>query len=540
MGLKRNYLLNLFLYISAINEIRWPTVTCQDDETPSSGCLPKKTFLALLRLPEVSSNLAAYSRTAGLIQESKNRDEMDNWKAINSEDSNSDDGEICLPAAVYLELFRNPAMRGHLSAISRALKILENPLESYQEADIKRSLAILAKNNDMPTITQEQDDDEMGNGPTDGEGGEDGINNDDDEASEFDNETLDIILKILNDNDQKNVHAVAREYSLPNGQIDFEAIERDYGQEKRNIASLARESNLPSYGKRNLASLARDYALPGGKRNFSDFLTESPVSYEKRNLASFMRSYGGKRNIASLARDFNLPPMPAGAGRKRALLRILSLPYDEIENEDKRNVASLSKNRAWPTVHKRSGRSKIPLVLSFLAKNRTGKLASGGKRPKRQIDFSDEYPLPVMQNNNVFDYEELLEALAEQYPKTEKRFMGPVVEMQDSDTRKVYDNLLQPTKRHIGALARLGWLPTLRATRFSRSPRYLVSRTNSADGTTSDDSTNTAPWALRSRLGSQTRYLQSMYEACRHFNRKFPFLSTANNSKQYKFPIKSN
>lgn len=173
-----------------------------------------------------------------------------------------------------------------------------------------------------------------------------------------------------------------------------------------------------------MASLARDYALPGGKRNFSDFLTESPVSYEKRNLASFMRSYGGKRNIASLARDFNLPPMSASAGRKRALLRIFSLPYDEMEKEFKRNVASLSKNRAWPTVHKRSGRSKIPLLLSYLAKNRTGKLASGGKRPKRQIDFSDEYPLPVMQNNNVFDYEELLEALAEQYPKTEKRFMG--------------------------------------------------------------------------------------------------------------------
>ncbi|XP_051176861.1 neuropeptide-like 1 isoform X3 [Leptopilina boulardi] len=457
MGLKRNYLISLFLYISAINEIRWPTVTCQDDEA-TSGCLPKKTFLALLRLPEVSSNLAAYSRTAGLIQESKNRDEMDNWKAMNLEDS--EDGEICLPAAVYLELFRNPAMRGHLSAVARALKILENPFESYQDADIKRSLAILAKNNDMPTVTQDQEGDEVGNGPTDGE------------------------------------------------------------------------------GKRNLASLARDYALPGGKRNFSDFLTESPVSYEKRNLASFMRSYGGKRNIASLARDFALPPMPAGTGRKRALLRFWNLPFDdEIENEEKRNVASLSKNRAWPTVHKRSGRSKMPLILSYLAKNKNV------RRPKRQIDFSDEYPLPVMQNNNVFDYEELLEALAEQYPKTEKRFMGagPVMEMQGSDTRKVYDNLLQPTKRHIGALARLGWLPTLRATRFSRSPRYLVSRTNSADGTTSNDSTNTAPWALRSRLGSQTRYLQSMYEACRHAIKKFPFLSTANNNPyRHKFPIDSN
>lgn len=217
-------------------------MTCQNDEA-SSGCLPKKTFLALLRLAEVSPNLAAYSRTGAIIQESKNRDEMDNWKTMNPDDS--EDDEICLPAAIYLELFRNPSLRAHLSAISRARKILESPYASYQDADIKRSLAILAKNNDMPTAAHDQEGDEVGNGPNDGEGGGDGMNSEDDE---FDNETLDQLLKILHENDQKNVHAVAREYSLPNGQIDFEALERDYGQEKRNIASLARSSNLPSYG----------------------------------------------------------------------------------------------------------------------------------------------------------------------------------------------------------------------------------------------------------------------------------------------------
>lgn len=41
-----------------------------------------------------------------------------------------------------------------------------------------------------------------------------------------------------------------------------------------------------------------------------------------------------------------------------------------------------------------------------------------------------------------------------------------------------YQDVYQPSKRHIGALARLGWLPSFRAARFSRSPRYLVGRSD--------------------------------------------------------------
>ena len=219
-------------------------VTCQDDEA-ISGCLPRKTFFAFLRLPEVSSNLAAYSRTVRIIQDAKNLDDIANWKAMNQDDG--EDGEICLPAAIYLELFRNPAMRGHLSAVARAQKMLETPPASYQDSDIKRSLAILAKNNDMPVNGQGQE------GEGDGEGG----GEDADDEGPFDHQTLDMLLKILHPNDQRNVHEIAREYTLPNGQIDFEAIARDYGHEKRNIAAMARDSNLPPYG--NLKMLFGSY-----------------------------------------------------------------------------------------------------------------------------------------------------------------------------------------------------------------------------------------------------------------------------------------
>ena len=215
-----------------------------------------------------------------------------------------------------------------------------------------------------------------------------------------------------------------------------------------------------------MASLARDYALPG-KKNFSSFYTDSLMAYEKRNLGSFMRTYGGKRNIAALARDFALPPMPARTAGKRTLFRSWVIPYEDIDNEEKRNVAALSKNDAWPILNKRFGVGSAR-VLGFPYKNRVGRslsgqgntqvplnlqksdrnqehvmmdalgllgtknrsieeILAGEKRPKRQFDYSDEYPLPVMQNNNVFEYEELIEALTGQYPKTEKRFMGKLV-----------------------------------------------------------------------------------------------------------------
>lgn len=141
-------------------------VTCQDEE--SSQCIPKKTFMALLRLPEVSSNLAAYSRTARIIQETKNRNDMVHLKALSSEEG--DDAEICIPAGVYLELFKDPALRGHLSVMARTHKLPEFPgrlLDDGEEVDSrdvaleseKRSLATLAKNDDLPITIQEREGD---------------------------------------------------------------------------------------------------------------------------------------------------------------------------------------------------------------------------------------------------------------------------------------------------------------------------------------------------------------------------------------------
>lgn len=137
-------------------------MTCQDEE--GSQCIPKKTFQALLRLPEVSSNLAAYSRTARVIQETKNHNDMVPLEKVLSSEENDDD-EICIPGAVYLELFRDPALRGQLSVMARTQKLPEFPGRIFDSEEViipeseKRSLATLAKNDDLPiTIHERQSD----------------------------------------------------------------------------------------------------------------------------------------------------------------------------------------------------------------------------------------------------------------------------------------------------------------------------------------------------------------------------------------------
>lgn len=117
-----------------------------------------------MRLPEASSNLAAYSRTARIIQDAKNRNDMAHLKALSTEEN--DDSEICIPVSLYLELFRDPAMRAHLTSIGKSSKLPEYPFgRSFEDVEEeeklteagKRSLATLAKNGDLPASIQERE-----------------------------------------------------------------------------------------------------------------------------------------------------------------------------------------------------------------------------------------------------------------------------------------------------------------------------------------------------------------------------------------------
>ncbi|KAF7393152.1 hypothetical protein HZH66_008985 [Vespula vulgaris] len=546
MGFTGNNLVKLLLYIAIVNAIFLPTIVCQEEEN-NNQCIPKKDFIALLRLPEASSNLAAYSRTARIIQDAKNRNDMAHLKALSTEEN--DDSEICIPVSLYLELFRDPAMRAHLTSIGKSSKLPEYPFgRSFEDVEEeeklteagKRSLATLAKNGDLPASIQERES----------------------RHSSWTDTRLEALLKrLINENSARNVAEILRQYTLSNGELDIESLLRDYPHAKRNVGSLARDFALPpTAGRRNIASLARDHTLPNGKRNIAALARD-------RALPS-----PGKKNIAALARTYMLPqsgkreylPEEMSSIERRylgSLAQSSGFPLRSLYEEDKRNVASLARNSAWPDSMKRAyaippygmilrtmnrqGRSlkDKPFELYQLVRERyddenSGSLGddqldflmrdSDDRRTKRQIDFSDEYPLPVMQNGNVLDYEEMIEALTGQYPNTEKRFMGtestslelPV----DTSFPVGYVETFQPSKRHIGSLARQGLLPSLRPARFSRSPRYLVDRENSADGPTSNYSSHPTTWSLRPIFGSgspRTRFLQSLCGNCHHGFRRY-------------------
>lgn len=182
----------------------------------------------------------------------------------------------------------------------------------------------------------------------------------------------------------------------------------DYPLEKRNVGTLARDFALPQ-GRRNIASLMRDQELQA-KGNAAE---DQAVSFAgKRNVASLARTYTlpqtGKRNLGSIARDYGLPYGKRNLGSSA---RTGDYPWREL---GKRSVSSLAKNMAWPITFKRG----ISIPSSVILR------AMSNRRSKKEIGFSEEYPMPVMQNTNGFDYEDMMDTLGGQYLDAEKRFMG--------------------------------------------------------------------------------------------------------------------
>ncbi|KAK0179013.1 hypothetical protein PV327_007840 [Microctonus hyperodae] len=427
-------------------------VTCQEDE--DTQCLPRKTFFTFLRLPEVSSNLAAYSRSARIIQDARN--DFFHSKVSNAENINNDDTKICLPTSVYYEIFSDPTMRAYLSAIERAHKMVEDP----ERVDIlpfeseKRSIATLAKNGDLPISLHDrnQDGDE-----------------DEEKRSEISlspEELLKTYIGRAGEQTGKSAEEIINDYTLPNGELDIESLSTDFQSSKRNVGALARDYALPS-GRRNVASsISHDYSLPYGKRNIAALARDRmlPNIGSKRGVASLGRIYilpslKGKRNIGALARDYALPTY--GKRYLGALMRsgnfpnvygkrgIASLARNGVLRDFvKRNVGSLA--RDWNLPQSRHGRSlnnkdmdlsQFNNDLQAIDRDVNGNNdnavrkqqelfeaelvdAKNKSRAKRQIDYSEEYPVPVMQNANIFDYEAIIEALGGRYPNAEKRFMG--------------------------------------------------------------------------------------------------------------------
>jgi len=212
---------------------------------------------------------------------------------------------------------------------------------------------------------------------------------------------------------KRSISSLARNGELHNNRRELEEL-IDELYEKRNIGSLARDFNFPSYGKRFLGSLARSGDLG------------------KRNLASIVRN--GKRSLASLVRSNNLPE-----GLDEYKRNIASLAREGGKFVGKRNVAALLRqdnylNERHHHEDDEDAQTQKPEGESDemdAAKRNLASIKAG--RSKRQADYYDvqneEYPQPVYQNQNSMDYEELVHALTGTYPAAEKRFLGRLPQM---------------------------------------------------------------------------------------------------------------
>lgn len=218
---------------------------------------------------------------------------------------------------------------------------------------------------------------------------------------------------------KRNLQALAR-----GGHI--RTIQDDDDDLKRSIANLAKNGQLPLLNeeKRGIESLARNGELP-----------------RKRELQEFLESLYDKRNIGSLARNYNFPSTTYGKRFVGSLARNGDL--NRFNNADKRNIASLARD-GNKIIGKRNDINNLNEDDMDTSKRNLPSIKAQYKpkfkrdivevndskkaRNKRQIDYyeelNDEYPAPVYQNQNVYDYEEFMKALTGNYPVTEKRFLG--------------------------------------------------------------------------------------------------------------------
>ncbi|KAK5641683.1 hypothetical protein RI129_010230 [Pyrocoelia pectoralis] len=237
------------------------------------------------------------------------------------------------------------------------------------------------------------------------------------------------------DDSKRSISSLARNGELINNRREMEEL-LDELYSKRNIGSLARDFNFPSYGKRFIGALARNGDL-------------SRFDSGKRNIASIVRN--GKRGLSSLARSNNLPENYGEYKRN-----IASLAREGGKFVGKRNAAALLRQDSYDNEHNRhdtenytpthtpdmeaeeAGESKRNLAsvrAGYKPKFKRSIPYNGdyALRSKREADYYDvpneEYIQPVYQNQNNREYEELLHALSEGYPNNEKRFLGRLPQM---------------------------------------------------------------------------------------------------------------
>ncbi|XP_011291879.2 neuropeptide-like 1 isoform X1 [Musca domestica] len=259
----------------------------------------------------------------------------------------------------------------------------------------------------------------------------------------------------LNGSPKRSLATLAKNGQLPTPDPEIVPDEEQRSEDKRYIGSLARSGQMLGYGKRNIGTLARDFQLPNGKRNLA---TMARLGLLGRNEP--------KRNMAAVAR-YNSQRM-----------------YNNANNAaEKRNIGALKASPVHGVQQKR-GEDEAPVYLpaSF---DYVDPLAyywnygtyadmdwgDFGRAQKRFLDTSKDPELFGIENANFLQTLDSKEAAvgrtgtetAESIDMDSESGAEPIpltaAESEDSDAYET------PSKRHIGAVYRSGFLPSYRALR---------------------------------------------------------------------------
>ncbi|XP_013100258.1 neuropeptide-like 1 isoform X2 [Stomoxys calcitrans] len=287
------------------------------------------------------------------------------------------------------------------------------------------------------------------------EGEEQNLNNDMDYLEEDKRSAVGLVSQgLLNlNNPKRSLATLAKNGQLPTPDPEIVPEDDQRSEDKRNIGSLARSGQL-GYGKRNIGTLARDYQLPNGKRNLA---TMARLGLLGRNEP--------KRNVAAVAR-YNSQRMYNNAAEKRNIGALKASPvhgFQQKRAEDESPVYLPASYYVDPFAYYWNYGTYADLDWGDF-----------GRAQKRFLDTSKDPELFGIENSNF------LQSLDNAKPSEPQSMSDGVEEMpadndldaesatptisdSDSDTEDaVY---AAPSKRHIGAVYRSGFLPSYRALR---------------------------------------------------------------------------
>ncbi|XP_055907437.1 neuropeptide-like 1 [Eupeodes corollae] len=274
---------------------------------------------------------------------------------------------------------------------------------------------------------------------------------------------------------KRGLATLAKNGQLPTPEPDESDHQNNRWQNKRYLGSLVRGGGVRYNGKRNIGALARDYQLPSnGKRNLATMARLGLLS--PGNMA-----YNPKRNLASLAR-YN-SGFRGGAAEKRNLGALKGSPVHgnhqkKDTTEQQEALADLIQRDIMDYAEQPN--ELYPSYDDYSVDNMEKRFLATGLSQLESIDSDDD---AAEVDDSASSSEQSVSSASSSASSSSSSLSSSSSSSSAASSPSQLSSLSSTTmtvpistdKRHIGALARSGWLPagfrSVRSGRFSRSGR---------------------------------------------------------------------